>query len=296
VIRVANAPVSYGAFELTVGVSPSVPGPEEVLEAIAEAGYEGTELGPPGYLGDAETLPRRLERHGLALVGAYIPVRFSEPERRDADLTAIAATLDLLEAAGGGARPVLADAGSDARRASPGGGAEGLDEAGWRRLIEGVNRATELVRGRSFEPVFHHHAGTFVETPAEIERLLEATEIGLLLDTGHLALAGADPLGELRRWGARVGHVHVKNVRRNLLERALADGADMPELWRRGIFCELGEGDVDVEAFVAELRASGYDGWLVIEQDRIPAPDAQPREAAAAQARNRRWLAERTGL
>lgn len=295
-IRIANAPVSYGAFELTVGLAPNAPGPDDVLAAIAEAGYEGTELGPPGYLGDAETLPRRLEHHRLELVGAYIPIRFSQPEHWDADLAAMAAVLDLLDAAGGRARPVLADAGCPARQASPGRGADGLDEPGWRRLAAGVGRAAALARERGFEPVFHHHAGSFVETPAEIGRLLEVTDVGLLLDTGHLALAGGNPVCELQRWGARVNHIHVKDVRRSSLEQALADGVDMPELWRRGVFCELGAGDVDLEEFIAQLAASGYEGWLVVEQDRISAPDEEPAEAADAQARNRRWLADHADL
>jgi inosose dehydratase len=296
VIRVASAPVSYGAFELTVGVSPNVPGPDDVLGAIAGAGYEGTELGPPGYLGDTEALPRRLERYGLELAGAYIPIRFSEPEHWDADLAEMAATLDLLEAAGGRPKPVLADAGSPDRRASPGRGAKGLDDAGWERLGEGVGRAAEIARRRGSEPVFHHHAGSFVETPGEIERLLELTDVDLLLDTGHLVLAGGDPLAELRRWGSRVSHVHVKDVRRSILEQALADGADMPELWRSGVFCELGAGDVDLEAFLGELQALRYEGWLVVEQDRILGPDEDAGEAVSAQARNRRWLAENAGL
>src|SRR5581483_3619445 len=86
VIRVANAPVSYGAFELTVGVLPNVPEPERVLDAIAAAGYEGTELGPPGYLGEGEELRARLERRGLALAGAFVPIRFDAPELDLAEL------------------------------------------------------------------------------------------------------------------------------------------------------------------------------------------------------------------
>ncbi len=78
-IQVANAPCSYGAFEITVGVLPDVPDAEHVLGAIAAAGYAGTELGPPGYLGDAGVLRERFTRNGLALVGGYIPIRFSEP-------------------------------------------------------------------------------------------------------------------------------------------------------------------------------------------------------------------------
>src|SRR5215210_7550654 len=79
-LRLANAPVSFGAFELTAGGAFAVPDPERVLEAIADAGYEGTELGPVGYLGDAGTLPGRLDRHGLELVAGFAPVRFTDPE------------------------------------------------------------------------------------------------------------------------------------------------------------------------------------------------------------------------
>ena len=94
-----------------------MPAAEEVLGAIASAGYEGTELGPPGYLGDRSNLRERLAGEGLALAGGYIPIRFSEPERWDEDLAAMGATLDLFDAAdGAGARPVLADAGSPERQ------------------------------------------------------------------------------------------------------------------------------------------------------------------------------------
>jgi inosose dehydratase len=300
-VRVANAPCSYGAFEITVGVLPNVPGPEEVLAAVAEAGYEGTELGPPGYLGAGKELRERLRRHGLVLAGGYIPVRFSEPEHRGEDLTAMARTLDLFDAAdGGAARAVLADAGSAERLANPGRAAAdpalGLDEAGWRRLADGVARAAELAGERGYEPVFHHHTGTFVEAAWEIERLLELTDVSLLLDTGHLVLGGGDPVAALREWSGRIGHVHVKDLRLDVLRGVLADRADMAEAWRRGVFCELGAGNVDLTAFFGALRESGYEGWLVVEQDRIPAPGEAADEAAAAQARNRRWLREQVGV
>lgn len=300
-IRVANAPCSYGAFEITVGVLPNVPGAEGVLDAIASAGYEGTELGPPGYLGDRETLRGHFESHGLALAGGYIPVRFSEPEHHEADLAAMGETLDLFDAAGGdGARPVLADAGSPARLAHPGRSVHdpsvGLDDAGWRRLADGVARAADLARSRGYEPVFHHHTATYVEAPWEIERLLEATDVGLVLDTGHLALGGGDPVQALDDWHERIEHVHVKDYSRAILEQILAERAGMDEAWRRGVFVELGTGDVDLDAFFRALAASGYSGWLVVEQDRIPAPEEDPADAAEAQARNRRWLREHAGL
>jgi inosose dehydratase len=267
VIRVANAPVSYGAFELTVGVLPNVPGPEEVLDAIAAAGYEGTELGPLGYLGDASTLRARLDARGLDLVAAFVPVRFGED-----GLDALDVTLDLLEPFG--ARPVLADRG-------PRDGEIDLDA---------VSRAVERARARGLEPVFHHHMGTRVQTRDEIERLLDGTEVALLVDSGHLTAAGVDPVAALCDWRARVGLVHLKDVRL----ATLRDAASWDDAWRGGAFCELGTGDADVDGFLAAL--AGYEGWLVVEQDWVPRPGDDPAGQVEAQARNRRWLAQHAGL
>jgi inosose dehydratase len=296
-VRVGNAPLSYGAFEVTVGVYPNVPGPDELLAEIAAAGYEGTELGPPGYLGGGDELRARLERHGLELTGGWCPLRFSEPEHLDSDLAALARTLDLFDAAGAkGAHTVFGDGGSDERRASPGAGAPELDEAGWRRWAEGAKRAQALAEERGYEPTLHPHTSTFVESPREIERALELTTIGLLVDTGHLLLGGSDPLDALRSWGERVNYVHVKDVRLDVVRQVVEERADVIEGWRRAMFCELGAGDVDLRAFFEALRVAGYEGWVVVEQDRIPRDDEQLREAAEAQVRNREWLRETVGV
>jgi inosose dehydratase len=300
-IRVANAPCSYGAFEITVGVLADVPDPQSVLAAIASARYEGTELGPPGYLGNRATLRERLERHGLALAGGFIPIRFSEPKHWEDDLRALDETLDLFAAAdGSAAKAVLADAGSPERMRLPGRAVTdrsiGLDEEGWKRLADGVGRAAEIARTRGFEPTFHHHTATFVEAPWEIERVLELTDVGLLLDTGHLALGGGEPTEALRAWRDRINHLHVKDVRSDVLAGVIAEGADMPEAWRRGVFCELGSGDIDLASFFDELSRSRYSGWLVVEQDMVPLSPQDVVGAAAAQERNRAWLREHARL
>ena len=280
---------------------PNVPGPDEVVAAIAEAGYEGTELGPPGYLGTGEELRARLERAGLDLAGGFIPVRFSDPEAWEEGLAAVARTLDLFDAAGAArAHAILSDADSPERVASPGRAVHdrslGLDDRGWLHLAEGVARALELTRERGFEASFHPHTGSHVEAPWEIERLLELTEATLVLDTGHVTLGGGDPVQALADWGDRVDHVHVKDIRLDVLRGVIADRADMPEAWRRGVFCEVGTGDVDYGAFFAALKKTGYEGWLVVEQDWVPGPGDDISGAAEAQARNRRWLAEHAGL
>jgi inosose dehydratase len=300
-LRVGNAPLSYGAFEMTIGVFPNIPGPEQYLDEVAKAGFAGTELGVPGYLGEGEELRRRLDERRLELTGGWCPIRFSEPEHWAEDLAALDRNLSLFSAAGAtGAHPVFGDGGSDARRANPGRGREdrslGLDDVGWKRFLEGLERAQDLAGERGFEPTFHPHTSTHVEAPWEIDRLLETTDIGLLIDTGHLLAGGNDPIEAVRSWGSRVNYVHIKDVRLDVLESVIRDRAGALEAWRRGIFCELGAGDVDLPGFFAALEGSDYSGWLVVEQDRIPRDDEPLREAAEAQVRNRSWLRTNAGL
>ena len=90
--------------------------------------------------------------------------------------------------------------------------------------------------------------------------------------------------------------MHVKDVHDDVLAGVIADRAGMPEAWRRGVFCELGAGDVDLDGFFAELARSGYSGWLVVEQDMVPQSPQDAADAADSQVRNRIWLAEHTGI
>jgi inosose dehydratase len=299
-VRVANAPLSYGAFEMTVGTSFPVPDAEQVLAAIATADYAGADLGPPGYLGEGDVLRERLDAHGLEIVGGFVPVRFSERQHWTDDFRGLRHTLDLFDAAGAvGALPVLCDAGGPERLANPGRGGEDaalrLDGARWRTLVEGVVRAAEIARERGYEPVFHHHTSTYVEGVPEIERFLADTDLALLLDSGHIAVAGGDPLAALRDWGERVGAVHVKDVRLDVLASVKADRADTLTAWQRGLFCALGDGDVDLDGFCAALGERGYDGWIVVEQDRVLEDIGAFASARAEQERNRRWLREHAG-
>jgi inosose dehydratase len=292
--RVANAPLSYGAFEMTVGTDFAVPDPERILEAIGAAGYEGTDLGPPGYLGEGDVLAERLAANRLQIVGGFVPLRFSEEE----DVTGLEHTLDLFDAAGAtGARPVLCDAGGPERIANPGRGGEDaalrLDDSRWRKLVSNVERAAEIARDRGYEPVFHHHTSTYVEGVPEIERFLEDTDVELLLDSGHLLVAGGDPVRALGDWGERIGAIHIKDVRMAVLEQVKAERADTLTAWRRGLFCALGQGDVDLDGFCAAL--DGYDGWVVVEQDRVLDDITAFEGAAQEQVANRDWLREHAG-
>lgn len=256
--RVGNAPVSFGAWSLDAALLPSVPAPERVLAETAAAGYDGIELGPLGYLD-----PPSIADHGLELAGAYIPIPFGE------GLSPLDVTIDVFDAVAPRARPILADDGSIE---TP------LD-------FDDVARVVDHVRSRGYEPTFHHHMRTRVETQADIEALLDRVDVSLLLDTGHLVAAGADPLTALRDWGERIDYVHLKDVDLRVL-RATPDWATA---WRSNPFCELGTGDVDIVSFLSALGR--YGGWLVIEQDWVPRPGDDTEEQIAAQARNRAFVA-----
>ena len=286
-MKVANAPLSYGAFEMTVGTDFPVPDPARVLEEMAAAGYAGTELGPLGYLGS--------DLGALELVGGFVQIAFSDP---DASYDELHATLDRFGSVTS-ARPVLCDAGGPERVANPGRGGDDpslrLNESRWRVLVDGVARAADAARSRGFEPVFHHHTSTYVESVEEIDRFLEDTDVPLLLDSGHLLVAGGDPLQALADWGDRIDAIHVKDVRLDVLAGVKAERADTLTAWRRGLFCALGAGDVDLAAFCAAVDATGYDGWVVVEQDRVLADHADFADAAADQVRNREWLREHAG-
>jgi len=149
--------------------------------------------------------------------------------------------------------------------------------------------AVACCRDRGYEPTFHHETGTRVEAPWEIEKVLELTSIGLCLDTGHLLLGGGDPLQAMRDWRPRINHLHLKDARRSVVEGIVREAAPVAEIWRRQAFCRLGEGDLDVDGVLDEIR-DGYRGWVVVEQDVLPDAAGKP---AADQRANRDYLAAR---
>ena len=147
-------------------------------------------------------------------------------------------------------------------------------------------------RGR-YEPTFHPETGTHVEAPWEIERVLEVSDVGLCLETGHMLLGGGDPVAMLRDLGDRVNHVHLKDARLPVMAEIIADEAPVTEIWTREAFCALGVGDLDTDAVLDGLRRISFSGWLVVEQDILPRSAERLARAAAGQRHNREELAAR---
>jgi inosose dehydratase len=295
-ITVANAPVSYGAFEITVGIDPNVPDATGLLDAVSSAGYSGVDLGPVGYLGTGAVLAERLRSRSLGLAGGYLELPFSEPGEMPAALADLEALLDVFDAVDAGGerpKPTLADAGSPERSRYPGRAAldksVGLDDAGWQRFADGLARTADRCRNRGYEPTFHHHTATYVEAQWEIERMLEVSDVGLCLDTGHLLLGRGDPLSAVSDWAGRINHFHLKDAQRAILEEIVAESAPVQEIWRRRAFCALGDGDIPVDEVLDALRSISYAGWLVVEQDILPDPE-HPEQPVTDQRRNREFL------
>lgn len=295
-MHVANAPISYGAFELTVGVDPAVPDAVGMLDLVRSAGYEGIDLGPVGYLGQGDVLRERLGQRSLGLAGGYLELPFSEPGRLDEKMAELDALLDEFDAVEHDPlppKPTLADAGSSERRAQVGRAAidraVGFDDAAWTRFATGVERVVKHCRARGYDPTLHPESGTHIEAPWEIDRALATTSIGLCLETGHQFVGGGDALATLRRWASRVNHVHIKDASAAIVTEVVADGGPVEEIWRRRAFCELGAGDVRIGEILDELRALGYAGWVVVEQDIMPGPE-DPDRAHEHQVANRALL------
>lgn len=297
-LPIGNAPISYGVF----GGTADTPGisPRDLLAGIAAAGYAGCELGPPGFFGATpQATAAAFAEAGLAAIGAYVPIHFTAGEATvERELEAMARSAAELAACGGDGPLILADEGSAELLVNPAHDPDDpaltLDDAQWARLAEIVPRAQRIAAEHGLRTSFHPHVSTYVEHPREIERLLEVTDLALTLDTGHLLLAGGDPLACLRRWRERIDHVHLKDVRVEVLARAKRERRTDFDLWWVDVCVPFGAGDVELEPFVADLVAGGYDGWLVVEQDRGPTPVEQYEEVAAEQRANRAWLAGRT--
>lgn len=296
-MHVANAPVSYGVFGLSRPELVELPTGARLLQLVRDAGYAGVDLGAHGLFGRGQQLVDNLAEHGLALCGGWLDYPFAGTE---ADFEeAFTRSLPVLDdfaavaAAELGPRPLptIADSGSPERAARPGGAPE-LELAGdrWRTFVARVERVATQVRERGLEPTFHHHASTYIETPQEIEHLLADTSIDLTFDSGHLLLGGGQPAPCYARWSQRINHLHLKDADTAILARAAGTDDPVREVWEQRVFVVLGEGDLDVDRLIDDILATGYDGWLVVEQDVVLKSEADLDRAIADQVANRERL------
>lgn len=287
--RPATAPVSFGIF----GSAATEHSPADVVGAMAAAGFDGAELGPPGLFGTPDECAALFARHELTVVGAYVGLHLAgDDEQFRIDRQAFERSCEELATAAPGSFVILADEGDERTRANPARSADDpirWSEADWSQVAGRVDVLLSDIVEAGLTPSFHPHIGTYVENAREVELLLERTAVDLTLDTGHFLMAGIDPVVALRDYGSRINHLHAKDVRlAGVPPREVTHRTDLDDWWG-DISSPLGEGDVDLEAFVAAVPADRF-RWIVIEQDRDPAPAGSLDPIGRVELANRRHL------
>jgi inosose dehydratase len=271
-IRAASAPVSWGIQE---SVSPPTDYPyTRVLNEIAQAGYIGTELGPYGFLpSEPASLRQELSKRGLTLCSAFVEFELGNRGAHAAGFKHVRRSAELISAAG--ARLLILSDEVVPERSSTAGRREeadrhSWDDSQWGAAVEAVREVIRISKAVGLKVAFHHHVGTHVETPKEVDRLfglLSPDELGLCLDTGHYVYGGGDAVEFLKRNLARTQCVHLKDIDGTRLEEARRQKLDFHAAVRHGVFAPLGKGIVNFREVIGLLRKQNFDGWVVVEQD-----------------------------
>lgn len=268
-IKLATGPVTWG---VDFADTPTNPPWLQVLNEIAESGLPAMELGPVGYLPeDPDTVRELLAERNLLSAGSFVFDDLHDPEARERLIDITNRTCRLI-AASGGTILSLIDKPDDVRVATAGrpNAAPRLDDVRWQAMLDQIRALADVARQHGVRPVVHPHAGGYIEFEDEIERLVGDTDLDLCLDTGHLAYARVDPVAALQRYADRLGHVHFKDLRSDVLARIDVEYLTFWEAINADIFCPVGEGMVDIAAVLDTLDGIGYNGFATIEQDRVP--------------------------
>lgn len=278
-IKIANAPCSWGVLEFEL--AGEALGYEQVLDEIAATGYAGTELGDWGFMPtNPQELFEEVNKRNLDMLGAFVPVTLANEAEHEAGIAVALKTAGLLHAAGyTNAFIVLADENGSVPDRTQNAGRikeeQFLQEAGYKTIAKGADALAGAVKEQfGMRTVFHHHCAGYIETPSEMEWLMQYTDpllVGLCFDTGHYMFGGGvDPLAAIEKYYDRIWHVHFKDFDPAILHQAALQNWNYFESVRNGVFCELGKGTVPFAQIKEFLESKGYDGWIVVEQDVLP--------------------------
>jgi len=267
-IRIGANPIGWSNDDLRSlgGETPL----EVCLAEAKQAGFAGMELGHK-FPREPKALKAVLDRHGLDLVSGWYSMALLERDA-DAEWAAIQDHKNLLKALG--ARVVIVAETSNAihgDRTIPLSRRPRLAEQQWPVFTERLGKLADRLRDNGMQLVYHHHMGTVIETGDEVHRMMEMTPepVHLLLDTGHLTFAGADPAEFAEAWRDRISHVHAKDVRLAVMGDVKAKDKSFLDAVVDGVYTVPGDGMVDYDAVFSCLE--GYDGWVVVEAEQDPA-------------------------
>lgn len=269
---------------------------EQCVSEMALAGFTGSEVGNK-YPKDPEVLKKALEIRGVEICNQWfssflITKPFEEVEKE------FRAQLTFLKAMG--AKVIGASEQSHSVQGQLETPVFGhkyeMNDEEWETFCTGMNKLGKIAKEEyGIALTFHHHMGTVVQSLAEVDRMMENTDpeyVSLLFDTGHFAYCGEDPLEVVKKYADRIKHVHLKDIRPEVVERVKKENMSFLAGVRAGAFTIPGDGCIDYDPIFNVLEETGYEGYMVVEAEQDPAK-ANPFEYAV---RARKFIAEKTGL
>ena len=276
--RIAGAPITWGVDE-SLGWG-HLMGRDRVLAEMRESGLSATELGPDGFLPtDPGELRVYVAGYDMSVVGGFVPALLYRPDRIDDELKYVVRASRQL-AATGSAVLVLGPSSHNPGYDTP----YDMSDAEWPIFLANLRRLEALVGEAGLQTALHPHWSMAIEDGHDVERLLESSSVGLCLDTGHLFLAGTDPVDVARLARDRVLHVHLKDVDAAAAEKVRRGEVRFRQAVIDGLFTPLGSGGVDIGGVIRTLEADGYRGWYVLEQDVSLSAEPAPGEGPKADA------------
>ena len=267
---------------------------EQCVSEMALAGFTGSEIGNK-YPKDVETLKHKLDVRGMRICNAWFSSLLLS-EGYEATIEAFIKHRDFLHALGAKVIGASEQGNSiQGKSVSIFGEKPVYTDEQWALIAKGFNKMGELAKEKGMYFTVHHHMGTGVQTAEEIDKLMELTDpnlVYLLFDTGHLSFSGEDVVGVLKKYVNRIKHVHLKDIRKNVIEDAKEKGYSFLDAVRAGSFTVPGDGDFDFTPVFDILAEADYEGWVVVEAEQDPAK-ANPYEYAV---KARSYIREKTGL
>jgi len=245
----------------------------QAVSEMALAGFQGCSIGHK-YPADAAELKAALDLRGLRVSEPWTSTYFTISRMRQKTIAAFEETLAHIEALGG-TELVVAEFGASSHLLPVDVFANRpvFTHAQWDALASGLNELGKIANSAGMKLSYHHHMGTGVMTRADVDRLMASTDpalVHLLLDTGHVAFAGDDPLDMARAHADRIGHVHLKSVRPEVVSRVREEGLSFQEGVELGVFTVPGDGAIDFRPILEVLADADYQGWLVVEAEQDP--------------------------
>ncbi len=268
---------------------------EQCVSEMALAGFTGSEIGNK-YPKNPVELKKALDLRGITICNAWFSA-FLTTKPFQENVNAFIKQRDFLHAMGAGIIGV----------AEQGHSIQGMmevpvldkkpvfTEEEWKKLAEGLNQLGKLAADKGMVVAYHHHMGTGVQTMDEIDKLMGMTDpkyVYLLFDTGHLTFSKVDPEVVLKKYVKRIKHVHLKDIRKEVLDKVSKEHMSFLQGVKEGVFTIPGDGMIDFDSLFKILEENAYCGWFVVEAEQDPAK-ANPLEYAI---RARKFIAEKTGL